>query len=611
VERRFDEAIAAAAGEPELEDLKRARTVHAEVFKILKSLSPGDAVAGEHLRADGTWAAVRGTISKTYAQGFEIAQGRKKTFLLFKDLRLSSLAPLLTRKPMPESSWPRGGAVLALLSGDADGAASLVGAAEPVSARFRPASADAEDRAVQALFERAEQTYTGNRDRWGSIEDYRQVLELKSPRARDLADRVQERITGSKDLMASFADLTPQGEYSTTRVGRKKDVVAWMRAEDASTVPAEADRQAILLTFYAMPETTYRAWAYVGGCCSKAFDYRLQISELPDAEPGGTSSVPWKHGLTFLTQGHGGVPHEKAGRDPVRWEWVSLPLPKFAAPGVKKVRLIGTQKGACIALACVSSSRSVPPRPEEATDLARKRAEAEGRTVVLQSQDFSEEPVGWKGRGNESSGHHYGYRPNSSEAGGGKGEVGGTFARGEASYYADVNLQGPLTFSEPIIVTGRMDITKSVSPDCDVQLGWFSRGPADGGKLPPFLGINMAEPQGGAGYRMSPLLRIGEGPNDSHWGEKIVELPMNGHYRFRLAWQPRPGGGGTVDFEITGQAGKFSATRKIDVPASTPLKGISFDAFGFSTRKSSTPNPAISFDVYADELQYTGFATSR
>jgi hypothetical protein len=66
-----------------------------------------------------------------------------------------------------------------------------------------------------------------------------------------------------------------------------------------------------------------------------------------------------------------------------------------------------------------------------------------------------------------------------------------------------------------------------------------------------------------------------------------------------------------VDFEITGQAGKFSATRKIDVPASTPLKGISFDAFGFSTRKSSTPNPAISFDVYADELQYTGFATSR
>lgn len=56
-----------------------------------------------------------------------------------------------------------------------------------------------------------------------------------------------------------------------------------------------------------------------------------------------------------------------------RWEWVEIPLPKYAAPGGKKLRLMTNQAGFSIGGAVVSSSRKAAPAETELKDLEKDR----------------------------------------------------------------------------------------------------------------------------------------------------------------------------------------------------------------------------------------------
>src|SRR5204863_6134344 len=78
--------------------------------------------------------------------------------------------------------------------------------------------------------------------------------------------------------------------------------------------------------------------------------------------PGGDPGDPVKHALTSATKNHAG----HAGRKgPSKWAWVEIPLPKYAAPGAKVLRLLTGSQGFSVAWMIVSPTRDKAPAETE------------------------------------------------------------------------------------------------------------------------------------------------------------------------------------------------------------------------------------------------------
>jgi hypothetical protein len=69
-----------------------------------------------------------------------------------------------------------------------------------------------------------------------------------------------------------------------------------------------------------------------------------------------------KHALSSLKKTHSLHTGPKA---PTRWEWIPLPLPKYAAAGPKKLRVLTNQQGFSIAFVAISASKPGHPRETE------------------------------------------------------------------------------------------------------------------------------------------------------------------------------------------------------------------------------------------------------
>ena len=78
-----------------------------------------------------------------------------------------------------------------------------------------------------------------------------------------------------------------------------------------------------------------------------------------------------KHSLsvTKTHSSHGGA------KQPSRWGWVALPLPKYTSSGTRRVLVLTDQKGFSVAYAFVSSVKTVPPRDAEVKDFEKARGE--------------------------------------------------------------------------------------------------------------------------------------------------------------------------------------------------------------------------------------------
>jgi hypothetical protein len=133
--------------------------------------------------------------------------------------------------------------------------------------------------------------------------------------------------------------------------------------------------------YYSLPDQSYRAWAYVGGCCLEVLGFSLQATGLRgvdprtklDAsfEPGDPAALPVKLPSLTLKKVHS---QHLGPKEPDRWEWVPLTLPKAEAPGLKKIRLVHDQKGFAVAHLVVSASRRGPPSPTELKELLKERS---------------------------------------------------------------------------------------------------------------------------------------------------------------------------------------------------------------------------------------------
>jgi hypothetical protein len=373
------------------EDLKQAGALLSEAQSAFSRLSRGQAITLACRNEKGEPLQVSGTVLRAAASRVEIRSGEAAVFVEAEDVGVASLAGLLGERTEPER---RALAILCLLEADREGAERLV-EADVLPPRWRAYAAGAAAKppipGPRELEARA-RFYTAERE-FAKMETLAAAVPKYKSLAADYADtrvvrseihRVQKRAEAGKEYLILSNGLKGSGAFGLAPAPRTE--VAWISRENVEG--AQAAENFVELEFAALPELTYRCWALVGGCCAENFTFYLQTTEgleySPKArqkasiDPGAGLAALVKHSLSNLKKTHeehkikGAKAHPKTAS---RWEWIPIPLPKYSAPGAKKIRLISDQQGFGVGAVVVSATRSGPvAEPELKEEVARARA---------------------------------------------------------------------------------------------------------------------------------------------------------------------------------------------------------------------------------------------
>jgi hypothetical protein len=399
--------------------------------KILPAMAKGGTVTFEYQHRPGEFRKLTGTVIQVYDQRAELEvvekdkdkEKRTRRLVEFAHLSAASLAEHFTGPGGRTSEADRrAAALLCLIEGDVEAAKKFGGrAAGKIPERYWSFAKEAREKApkpsarefeARDLLHGAELDWRDVRS-WGAAFDKYRLLKNEYA-ATAVVRRNQAMIVRRSEMGREYtffpADLrAPTG--STFRLGRHPKMdperidQAWISKEDIDFTLARDNY--VEAEFYALPGLSYRCWAYVGGCCAETFSVLYQTSEgtvphprdrskTASLEPGGNFAAPVPHGISNLKKDHAAhapknsrEPHPK---EPSRWEWISIPLPKtYASPGPKSVRLLTDQGGFAVGYILISSTRTAVPTDAETKALAREHAEKPiGQRIVGQA-----EPVEW------------------------------------------------------------------------------------------------------------------------------------------------------------------------------------------------------------------------
>jgi hypothetical protein len=387
------EADSRKEAESDLGLLKLAAAAWREALQALASWPRGERVPLEYLDANAHPERLNEPFIRADRSGVEVMKGGEAVFVEAGDLTPRCLGEIL--KARGAAADARAAALLALLEGEIEAAQALLAgprdaipwkywsyAAKMAEGRLNPASeAGRRELAARKLYFAAERERRATRTRGSAIEKYRALLNDFADTALVRGKRTHiaaQRETG-RDYVFLPADLAAGGAFKSSKWPKLGD--AWIT--EGAAGEAKVRESTVDFQFYALPDTAYRCWVHVGACCAETFTFYYQATDLtvphPDtkellkADPGANAEALAKHTITFLKarhDAHGGP------REPRRWEWVALPLPKFASAGPKSVRLITDEKGFGIVLAVVSSPRTSPPSDSEVKAWLKPAAEA-------------------------------------------------------------------------------------------------------------------------------------------------------------------------------------------------------------------------------------------
>jgi hypothetical protein len=186
---------------------------------------------------------------------------------------------------------------------------------------------------------------------------------------------IQDRIRLAQEFLFTSDAMTGAGSF---KMGPSKAGLAWI--SDADSDPSQRRNNFVEVEWSATPETDYRCFAYVGGCCAETFVFSVQGSDMVgvaadarsalQAEPGSDGSIPVKHLLGSGTRTHAGHGGKK---QPSSWGWVEIALPRTSALGPKKLRFLTDRQGFAIAAVVVSASRKGPPGDAETREFEKAR----------------------------------------------------------------------------------------------------------------------------------------------------------------------------------------------------------------------------------------------
>ncbi len=373
--RTFEEEAVRREAQADLEGLRAVAALYEEARAALAATPRGSRISLS--RRDE---AVEGLVCAADRQRVELlVKGAADT--VFVEIAEASAASLLALRPKPPE--PRTAGLFLLLDGDAAGAAEP-DTVPPKYRAYKPAPAPqaGRDEAIaRELYYAAEREFRSPRTRGRSSERYRTLLSVCAETAlvRGSQGRIVLRVGQSREFYFGADDIRGGGSFTAADrpvVGR-----CWIAATDSSF--GQAPQNFVEIEFHAEADTPYRAWALLGACCVERTLCYQQAShfEAPHPkqkglmvglEPGSIYGLPVRPPAEVdLKATHA----EHARNAAVSWGWAEIRIPKYAAAGKKRVRILTDREGLAVARALVSSDRATPPRAGDLKALDGAREE--------------------------------------------------------------------------------------------------------------------------------------------------------------------------------------------------------------------------------------------
>jgi hypothetical protein len=384
-----DEGVRAEAAQ-DLKDLQGLAALFKSSLDALKKKPRGVPVWLQARQAGGETKRISGLILQIDAQRVEVLQPKGSALVDWEDVASSTFA----RGAAAGTADPRLLPELCLLDGEVEAARAYDAELTPKwwayaeKARAKLPKPDPSERAARDAFAAAEAAFRSADTRAAAIDQYRALRTdyASSSIVKTYAERIARRLEAGKEYYFAPADFRVEGSFRLSKAGKLESV---RDSDEADTLRNGAE-----IEFAALPNLTYRCWLWAGACCEETFLFYLQGTEVTDVDPktrkkiaceiGTSLASPVKHSIRGLKKTHaehrpkGAKEHPKTA---ARWEWIEIPLPKYATPGRKVLRFMTSQAGFSIGGAVVSSTRKAAPAEAELKDLEKDREAPEG--IVL------------------------------------------------------------------------------------------------------------------------------------------------------------------------------------------------------------------------------------
>lgn len=401
------EAAATTLKDPALKgeaaaDLDTLRLLAAAYADVLQSLGHWPKGQKMSLEVDGGGGAVRieGVVVRQSATSVDLKTETDIFTVDADDLTAASLRDLLGKVPgrRPDAD-ARIGVLFPLLEGETVDLSALPPGTLPArfvsygarvtEERSRPDVATKEGEA-RAKFVTAERQFGDAATRLQSFETFRGLVASYADCAfvkrkkTVIAQRLEAEKEAGKEYVLWPDQMQAVGAFR--RTSQPKAAACWTSTAD---VPAGTENS-VEFTFAARSGLEYRCWVYVGACCAETFAFDVQGSEM-GADAGSANRIPVKNSILFLKKTHA---LHGGRKEPTRFEWVAIPLPKYASEGPKIVRLWSGQQGFSVALALVSALRTAAPSDAQMKEWERSRP-AVATTTLATSGAGDAGLVGW------------------------------------------------------------------------------------------------------------------------------------------------------------------------------------------------------------------------
>jgi hypothetical protein len=386
---------------PEIKD----PALRKEVALDVETIRLGSGLLKESLQALGAWprdqklrvdyldeagvpASVEGFLERIDASRVEVRKDKETVAIEWGELLAGTLAEAYRRRPGRAPAAD--GRVLGtffLLEGDAPSArghlgdssalvpAKYWGWAEQAAVSRRKPEGVRREMEARRIFYAAGRDYAFFPSRADSVLRFRALESRYADTAfvrRNLASVTRYR-EAPREFFFLPDDLRAAGTFKPSEA---KSGPCWTAESDSD--PSVRKNNFIDLEFSVLPEAGYRCWIYVGGCCAETLSFHLQGTEMkwtgPDPqhpvsiEPGDASQAPVKFNVGNAPRTHA---QHGGKKQPSRWGWAEVALPRYGAGGPKTVRIMTDQQGFSLAYAVVTSVRRSPPTDVELKDLVK------------------------------------------------------------------------------------------------------------------------------------------------------------------------------------------------------------------------------------------------
>jgi hypothetical protein len=363
--------------EADAEIVEKVAALVREARETLARTPRGQKLALEFAGESGATERVEGAVLRADPHRLEIQKEDRTVTIEMGEIRAGTLADLGRRKA------PLAAAILPLLEGEpgAPGDPAVPEKYASRSRRLAEARANPDPREVEArrIFHSARQSLAAPATAADAIQAMKSLLaDFKGTAfVRRNLSSIEERTRGGREYLLQAGDLAGSGAF---RFGRHNKMDScWISDRDVE--PARMKENSIDAVFSVLPDTEYRCWVHVGGCCLETLTFFVQGTEFSvkkgnetvACEPGSDAWAPVKLPVLSLRKLHS---LHVGPKEPDRWMWVQVPLPRYSAPGTKTLRLVSAQKGFGVAYAFVSAQKTAPPTEAQLRELARLRPPA-------------------------------------------------------------------------------------------------------------------------------------------------------------------------------------------------------------------------------------------